>query len=77
MLIIYIKGSYYETPLHGHVLGENGRVIRTRYEKGEEPRGWGGGGGEGVRRVKELSVTITCNLAVTATHHWICTIPRI
>jgi hypothetical protein len=77
MLIIYIKGSYYETPLYTHVLGDNGTVIRTRYEKGEEPRGWGGGGGEGVRRVKELSVTITCNLAVPATHHRISTIPRI
>jgi hypothetical protein len=77
MLIIYIKGSYYETPLYGHVLGDNGTVIRTRYEKGEEPRGWGGGGGEGVRRVKELSVTITYNLAVPATHHRISAIPRI
>jgi hypothetical protein len=25
----------------------NGIVIRTRYEKGEEPQGWGGGEGEG------------------------------
>ncbi len=24
MLIIYIKGSCYETPLYGHVLGNNG-----------------------------------------------------
>jgi hypothetical protein len=49
MLIIFIKGSYYETPLYGHVLGDNGTVIRTRYEKGKEPRGWGGGGRGGER----------------------------
>jgi hypothetical protein len=56
----------------------NGTVIRTRYEKWEEPPGDGGGGrGEGVRRVKESSVTITCNLAVLATHHRISTTPRI
>ncbi len=29
----------------------------------------GGGGGEGVRRVKALLVTITCDLAVPVTHH--------
>ncbi len=32
MLIIYIKGSCYETPLYGHVLGDKRTVIRTRYE---------------------------------------------
>ncbi len=37
----------------------------------------GRGGGEGVRRVKELLVTITCNLAVLATHHQISTVPQI
>ena len=49
MLIIYIKGSCYETPLYGHVLGDRRTVIRTRYEKWEEPPrvGWGRGrGGE-------------------------------
>ena len=46
----------------------NGTVIRTRYEKWEEPPRVGGGRGEGVRRGKEPSVTITCNLAVPATH---------
>ncbi len=35
-----------------------------------------GGGGEGVRRVKVLLVTITCDLAVPATHHRISIIPR-
>ncbi len=59
------------------MLGDNRTVIRTRYEKGEEPRGWGGGEGEGVRRVKDPLVTITCNLAVPATHHRISTIHRI
>jgi hypothetical protein len=55
----------------------NGTVIRTRNEKWEEPPKVGGGRGEGVRRVKEPSVTITCNLAVPAKHHRISTIPRI
>jgi hypothetical protein len=49
-------------------------VIRMKYEKGEEPQG---GRWEGARRVKEWSVTITCNLAVPATHHRISAIPRI
>jgi hypothetical protein len=31
----------------------------------------GGGGREGVRRVKVLLVKITCDLAVPATHHQI------
>ncbi len=44
---------------------------------GGAPKVGGGGGGEGVRRVKELLVTITCNLAVPATHNRISTIPRI
>jgi hypothetical protein len=61
MLIIYIKGSYYETLLYGHVLGDNGTVIR--YEKGEEPRGWGGGGGEGVRRDNPASTERTNRVA--------------
>ena len=78
MLIVYIKGSFYETPLYGHVRsdkqdGDKGLGMRS----GRSPRGWGGGGGEGVRRVKELLVTITCNLAVPATHHRTSTIPRI
>jgi hypothetical protein len=49
MPIIYIKGNCYETPLYGHVLGDKRTVIRTRYEKWEEPTrvGWGRGrGGE-------------------------------
>ncbi len=50
MLIIYIKGSCYETPLYGHVLGDKRTVIRTRYEKWEEaPEG---GVGEGERGEK-------------------------
>jgi hypothetical protein len=42
MLIIYIKGSCYVTPLYGHVLGDKQTVIRTRYEKWEKPPrvGW-------------------------------------
>ncbi len=50
---------------------------RQGMRSGRSPRGWGGGGGEGVRRIKELLVTITCNLPVPATHHQISTIPRI
>jgi hypothetical protein len=46
--IILIKGSCYETPLNHHVLATSGTVIRTRYEKGEEPPEGGGGRGEGV-----------------------------
>ncbi len=44
--IIYVKGSCFETPLYDHVLGDKRIVIRTRYEKGEELRGGGGGEGE-------------------------------
>ena len=74
MPIIYIKGSFYETPLHGHVRsdkqdGDKGRGMRRRWS----PRAWGGG----VRRVGYSWSTITCNLAVATRHHRISTIPRI
>jgi hypothetical protein len=39
MPIIYVKGSCFETPPYGHVLGNKQTVIRTNYEKGEELKG--------------------------------------
>jgi hypothetical protein len=54
MLIIYIKKVVMKHPCMTMCWATNGTVIRTRYEKWEEPpEGGGGGMGEGVRRVKE------------------------
>ncbi len=48
MPMIYVKGSCFETPLYGHVLGNKRMVIRTNYEKGEELKG-GEGEIQGVK----------------------------
>jgi hypothetical protein len=73
--MIYVKGSCFETPLYGHVLGNKRTVIRTNNEKGEELKG--GRGRYKARRVKGAVSIITCDLAASATHHLVSAIPRI
>ncbi len=48
MPVIYVKGSYFETPLYDYVLGDKWHGDKDEVEEGEEPKG-GGGGGEGKR----------------------------
>ena len=45
MPIIYIKGSCYETPLYGHVLGDKRNGDKRQGMKCGSPCGWGWGRG--------------------------------
>jgi hypothetical protein len=59
-----------------HVLGDKRHGDKDEVWERGGAEGWGGGG-EGVWRIKGIVSTITCNLAVPATHHRISAIPRI
>ncbi len=52
----------------------NGTVIGQGMRSGRSPQGWGGGGGEGVRRVKDWSQSLVIWLFQ---QHIISNIPRI